>query len=128
MKLNFLVAGLTLISLSMEAKCMDNYQGLKLDIDTGAVNETGDVVINGELSVFVKCGSQYAIWHQFPESITYTLKDLATGETFISSNNELSISWNGNEVYDEYAEKPCNKIITEKFTVFLNSIYFNIST
>ena len=109
----------------MEAKHMDNYQGLKLEIGHKTSDRASDIEINGELSTFVKCGSQYAIWYQFPEIIMYTLKDLTTGKTFVSSDNELSISWDGNDIYDEYAEKPCNKIITEKISVSLNSIYFD---
>ncbi len=96
----------------------------EIEVSTDDFKTNGEIIINGELSIFVNCGSQYAIWYQFPETIQYTLKNIDTEDIFRSIDNERSISWNGNEVYDHYAKEPCNKIVTQRFSVFLKNIYF----
>lgn len=111
-------------SLLARAEMMDEYQGLKIQFDESSYKETNEIKIHGALSTFTNCGSQYAIWYQFPSAIRYTLKDLDSGKTYQSIDNELSISWDGNDVYEEYAKKPCNQIIEEKFSVSLKDIYF----
>ncbi len=81
--------------------------------------------MEGDFSVFVNCGSQYAIWYQFPNAIIYTIKDLDSGRIYESVNFELSISHSGNSVYAQYAEFPCDGIVTEKFETVISDIYFD---
>jgi hypothetical protein len=38
---------------------------------------------------------------------------------------ELSISHSGNSVYAQYAEFPCDGIVTEKFETVISDIYFD---
>ena len=103
---------------------MDDYQGLIIDVTTDDLEGEDEIQINGQLSIFVNPGSQYAIWSQFPDSVLYTLKDLDNGETYESHDTELSISWDGNGVYDMYSDRPCNRIITEEFSTLLTDINF----
>jgi hypothetical protein len=124
MKVSILFVCLFIVSLTMGSDKMDEYQGLKIDVDPSDFKESGEVKINGEFSIFVNCGSQYSTWFQFPATIQYTLKDLDTGDIFKSMDNELSISWDGNEIYDHYAKEPCNRIITKGFSTTLTEIYF----
>ncbi len=124
LKLGIVVVGIFIISFILEAKSMDEYQGLKIELDTNTFKQTGKVQINGQLSIFVNCGSQYATWFQFPQTILYILKDLDTGEVFKSVDTELSISWDGDQVYDTYAKEPCDRVVTEEFTAVLSNIYF----
>ncbi len=87
-------------------------------IHTKAINITGSLV------TFVNCGSQYAIWSQFPQVIRYALTDLDTYTVYQSVDNELSISWQGNSVYERYAKKPCDQLVTKNFSVNLQDVYF----
>ncbi len=101
-----------------------DYEGLKLEFDKNSYMETKEIRIHGALSMFINCGSQYAIWHQFPNSIRYILKDLDSGEIYQSVNMELSISWDGNDIYEQYSKEPCDKIIEKEYSILLNDIYF----
>jgi len=104
---------------------MDELQGLAIQVDANSIKgKSGLVEIEGILSVYVNCGSQYSTWNQFPQTILYVLKDLDTGNIFESVNLELSISWDGNQVYDEYSKKPCNQVVTERFSTSLADISF----
>ena len=103
---------------------MDKYQGLKIEFNRYMYKESTEIEISGALSVFVNCGSQYAIWSQFPSVIRYTVTDLDSKAVYQSVDNELSISLNGNNIYDEYAGKPCNKIVEENFSIKLADVYF----
>lgn len=109
---------------SLQAKPTENGEGLTIELDEFLYQQEKQIYIKGVFGIFVNCGSQYAIWGQFPQVIRYKLKDLDSGIVYQSINRELSISWNGNQVYEEYAKKPCNKIITEQFSENLQEIYF----
>ena len=115
---------LVLSSLTTKAESMDEYQGLKIQFDENKYKETKTIQIDGLFAIFVNCGSQYAIWSQFSETIRYMLKDLDTGEVFMSIDNELSISWDGNQVYESYSREPCGKVIDKEFSIKLKDIYF----
>lgn len=101
---------------------MSKFQGLKIKLNENATK--GKFQVDGSFSTFVSCGSQYAMWSQFPKGVIYFIKDIKTNQVYESINNELSISWNGNEVYQEFSKKSCNEIVTEEFSVFLGDIYF----
>jgi len=96
--------------------------GLHISFDGNA--DRAKIEIHGTYSVFVNCGSQYAIWYQFPSAIRYTIKDLDSGNVYLSIDNELSISQSGNQVYDEYSKKECGKVVAENFSITLSDIYF----
>ncbi len=103
---------------------MSEFQGLKIRLVEDASVDQDKVKISGRFSTFVTCGSQYATWFQFPQTIMYSIKDLKTGTVYESINNELSISWDGNSVYEEYSTEPCDQIVNEDFSVFVEDIYF----
>jgi len=123
MKQCLLIITLVFIALSAGASELDDYQGIKIEASTSDAEQ--GVKISGALSVFVNCGSQYAIWHQFPEIISYTLKDLDSGHVYESNYAELSISWGGDTVHEMYAKEPCNKIVSKEFSVLLTGIFLN---
>ena len=97
-------------------------QGLVISFD-GNVQRT-QIEIHGTYNTFVNCGSQYAIWHQFPSAIRYAIKDIDSGEIYMSINNELSISPSGNQIYEAYSKKECGKVVSESFSMILSDIYF----
>ncbi|MET0355327.1 MAG: hypothetical protein ABW044_01050 [Cellvibrio sp.] len=97
---------------------------LRISFDEKSYTEKNEIRLNGSYSTFVNCGSQYAIWYQFPKAIRYTVKDLDSGEVYMSIDNQLSISHSGNQIYETYSKKDCGKVVTESFSVSLNDIYF----
>lgn len=103
---------------------MKEDQGLKITFDQASYNETKSIEVQGILSTFVNCGSQYATWRQFPGAINYTLKNLDTGDIYNSVDMMLSISESGNDIYDRYSKEPCNTIVSKDFSVVLNHIFF----
>jgi hypothetical protein len=119
----FLFTSITMNS-SQADQTTENVEGLTIQLDESLYQQDKQIHIKGVFGIFVNCGSQYAIWGQFPQVIRYKLKDLDSGIVYQSINRELSISWNGNSVYEEYAQKPCNKIVTEYFSESLQEIYF----
>lgn len=115
---------LSLVMNPSNANESDEFQGFKIKMDEDLYEQKKEIYIRGSFSIFVNCGSQYAIWGQFPQAIRYKLKDLDSDTLYQSINMELSISWDGNQVYEDYAKMPCNKIITESFHENLHNIYF----
>jgi REP element-mobilizing transposase RayT len=113
-----------MFSLIAKAENMSASEEFKIQFDESKYADTKEFVIHGAFTTFVNCGSQYAIWFQFPDAVRYTLKDLDSGEVYQSINRELSISRDGNQVYDEYAKTPCNKVIEKEFSVALSDVYF----
>lgn len=107
-----------------KAESMSDFEGFKIQFDESEYREVKAIEIRGAFATFVKCGSQYAIWSQFPGAIRYSLKDLDSNKIYQSANGELSISWDGSQVYDEYAKMPCDKVIEKEFSTALNDIYF----
>jgi hypothetical protein len=106
---------------------MDSTEGLDLSLDQKSYDETGDIKIDGRLSTFVNCGSQYAMWRQFPRAIKYTLKDLDSGATYNSIDMTLSISEHGTDIYEKYRQQPCDQVVSKSFTVNLNEVFFKES-
>ena len=107
---------------------MNNSQGLKIISDYQLNKTQNSLLVHGELSTFVNCGSQYATWRQFPRAIQYKVIDLESNKVYTSIDMMLSISENGNEIFDRYGKEPCNQIVSKKFSVNLNEIYFQDSS
>lgn len=123
MKRSILIINALFIVLVIGAKELGDYQGINIKVSTSEPDQ--GLQISGALSVFVNCGSQYATWNQFPGTILYILKDLDNDVIYKSNDTELSISWDGNNVYEEYAKEPCDRIVTKEFSTRVSSIYFN---
>ena len=125
---NLSLVGYLCLLFFVNGDCMasggDEY--FKIYFDDNAYKENKNVVIRGTLSTFVKCGSQYAVWRQFPDSISYTIKNLDSGTVYSSINMELSISESGDDIYDEYNETPCDKIVSQDFLIDLSDLFFQI--
>lgn len=115
---------LALSGFGLGANEMNNDQGLKIVFDQELYNETKNFRVQGVLSTFVNCGSQYATWRQFPQAIQYKLINLVSGDIYISIDGTLSISESGNKIYDYYSKQPCNQVVSQDFFVDLNQIYF----
>lgn len=125
MKKIILFISLLFIVLNSGAKNLNDYQGISIEVV--AHEGASGLKINGALSKFINCGSQYAIWNQFPRTILYVLKDLDTGNVYKSDDTLLSISRIGNSIYERYAKEPCNKIVTKEFSNSVTSINFSPS-
>ena len=123
MKRGLLFLSLFFIILSIGARELDDYQGINIETTESDLEQ--GLNINGSISMFVNCGSQYSVWNQFPQTILYVLKDLNTGDIYKSNDTELSISESGNSTYERYGKEPCNKIVTKEFSSSITSIYFN---
>lgn len=67
----------------------------------------------GVLKIFVRAGSQYATWRQFPMAVRYEVQ-APDGEVRMTPDLSLSIS-EGPEVFEGYAAQPCNAVIEESF-------------
>ncbi len=111
-------------SITSGVEAVEDFQGIKIDFNHQKYQEQHKLEIIGSFAMFINCGSQYAIWSQFPDVIRYSLTDLDSKTTYQSIDNELSISWDGNEVYDRYASEPCDKIVEKTFSMELANVYF----
>lgn len=104
----------------MCSKCGAEYmsvnQGSNIKFDSVKYKQTKTIIVNGVLSIFVNCGSQYALWYQFPRVIKYALKDLDSGNVYNSESNALSTSHDGNQIHEQYAK---NFAIKWSFRLFL---------
>ena len=103
---------------------MINGQGLKIDSNYQPHKNPNSLFVQGELSTFVSCGSQYATWRQFPGAVQYKVIDLESNKVYASIGMMLSISESDNEIFDRYAKEPCNQIVSKDFSVNLNEVYF----
>ena len=117
-----LIGVIVFVSFHVGASTLDNEQGLNIVVEKS--QESADVIIDVEFSIFVNCGGQYAVWHQFENATLFTVKDLDTGVTYKSIDGSISISLNGNEVYDHYSKEPCDRVVTNRFSVPLSDIHF----
>lgn len=104
---------------------MEEPQGLTIRFDENWYKKEKEIKIDGVLSTFINCGSQYAILYQFPRGIRFMIKDLHTGKVYKSLNPEISYTHHGNQIYDRYSKMPCNKVVSEEFSIKLESIYFS---
>ncbi len=126
---------MTIISLSLIAflffinpvygkNKMNDEQGLKIISNNQPNEKYNSFFVDVELSTFVNCGSQYATWRQFPMAIQYKIIDLDTNKVYTSIDMMLSISESGNEIFERYRKEPCNQVVSKKFSVSLDEIYF----
>ncbi|MBU2862472.1 hypothetical protein KO489_01300 [Reinekea forsetii] len=102
---------------------LESEQGFLVALEQSSALE-GVLKISGEFSIFVNCGSQYAIWDQFPDTVEYSIKDLDSGEVFKSVSEKLSISWDGNDIYEHYSNEPCDQVVTKAFSATITDINF----
>lgn len=103
---------------------METDEGLKINFDQVSSGESQNIIVRGVLSTFVACGSQYAIWRQFPQAIRYTIKNLDNDDIYKSIDMQLSISESGNDIFDFYRKEPCDIVVSKDFSVSLNDIFF----
>jgi|GEM_PF-1426936 len=106
---------------------MSDWEGLKIFFDKEKYKETGEITFHGVFATFVKCGCQYSTWYLFPDKISYILKDLDKGEVYKSVDMDITISHDGNSIYDEYAKEPCDKVVSKNFSINIKEIWFENS-
>lgn len=71
--------------------------------------------LRGRLQVFVRNGSQYATWRQFPSEIRYEVRG-PSGSVAMTPDLTLSISDSG-ETYEAYASEPADRMMGREFEV-----------
>jgi len=69
--------------------------------------------LRGRLQIYVRRGSQYATWRQFPNAIHYELLS-PSGASAMSEDFSLSIS-DSTESYDHYAAQAADQIVGQNF-------------
>ncbi|MDH5178172.1 MAG: hypothetical protein OEZ39_02040 [Gammaproteobacteria bacterium] len=103
---------------------MEEPQGLIIWFDENWYKEEKEIKIDGVLSTFINCCSQYAVWYQFPDIIRFKITDLDTGNVYESFSPDISYTHSGNRIYDMYSKMPCNKVVSKEFSIMLKSLYF----
>lgn len=94
-----------------------DFQGIKLYAPVEVTLAERSLNISGIFQIYVNCGSQLSIWSCFPSHINFAVTDLLSGETYRSADfSSMNISW-AIETIADYAEKPCDQIVGEYFTL-----------
>jgi hypothetical protein len=84
----------------------------------GPASFSGETLpLAGRLEVYVKGGSQYGTWRQFPEAIRYEVR-LPSGATEMTIDVSMNIS-DSEDTYDAYADEPGNQVVGKDFEVDL---------
>lgn len=93
-----------------------------LIIQTGQASLSNkQITLIGRLQVYVKNGSQYAIWRQFPRAIYFEVID-ELGNKTLTPDPTRSIS-DHHETYKRYASMPADQIVGKNFEL---NIYQNV--
>lgn len=109
----------------------NNYSELKIasDQEDFVIMQSGrasladkQIPIIGRLQVYVRSGSQYATWRQFPSSIYYEVL-VAPGKISVTPDYTMSIS-EDNKTYQAYAKMPADQIVG---TNFIKNIFADFS-
>ncbi len=91
----------------------------RLHLDVARITGRGknrSVLLRGTFSIFVKTGSQLAIWQDFPQAILVVARNVATGEKF--ETMDLSMSGASDPgLIDKYAAMPANRMVEETFRI-----------
>lgn len=80
------------------------------------------IPIMGRFQVYVRNGSQYAYWRQFPAAIYFEVV-VAPGKISVTPNYSRSIS-DDNETYKHYANMPADQMVGANFR---QNIYYDLS-
>jgi hypothetical protein len=73
------------------------------------------IPLRGRLQTYVRDGSQYATWRQFPASIRYELEK-PSGEKEMTLDLSMSIS-DDQETSERYSREPADQILGKDFSV-----------
>ncbi len=94
-----------------------DFQGIKLYAQGEVTLAERCLNISGIFQIYVNCGSELSTWSCFPGHINFDVTDLLSGETYQSADfSSMNISWAIETIHD-YAEKPCDQIVGEYFTL-----------
>ena len=103
---------------------MEEPQGLTIRFDEEWYKQNKEIKIDGVLSTFITCGNQYGVLYRFKNNISFIIKDLDTVKVYKSLNPDVSYSHLGSQIYDRYSKMPCNQVVSEEFSIILDSVYF----
>ncbi len=94
-------------------------EGFVLAFRDAQVQRGGPLFVCGRLQLYVRAGSQYAIWRQFPQAFTYEVKT-ADGGPRETPDMSLSIS-EGPGVHEQYAALPSECVVGEDFDLDISA-------
>lgn len=97
---------------------------LKEYLQISSKKDENGYVVEGELAVFVPCGSQLSFWAFFPRTIQFTLL-LANGETKTSIDSVPSVNFDQSTI-DYYAQQPCDRVVTESFSIAFKELFWEL--
>lgn len=90
-------------------------EGFVLEADGPASFSERRLELRGRLQLYVRSGSQYATWRQFPQAMRYEIETPA-GDVALSNDLTLSIS-DTQESYERYAAEPADQVVGVSFEV-----------
>ena len=108
--------------LHAETHAMKHDAELKIALDTNAYRQKQQLLITGSYRTWVNCGSQLAIWVQFPREIGFQILDLGSGQTFASVSAPMSVSYAASTI-EEFHNMPCDQMVEQPFSVDLAELY-----
>lgn len=94
-------------------KVDNDFQGIKLHVSDDFSERK--VFIDGIFQIYVRKGSQLAIWSQFPSTILYHVRDTNTDKVIHSEDYMMSISYDRSTI-EMYANMPGDQIVNKTFT------------
>lgn len=98
---------------SVEITMGDNEEGFVIAQSGRASLSDKQILIIGRYQVYVRRGSQYATWRQFPQSIYFEMI-VRPGKIEVTPDYSMSIS-DSIETHQSYSERPADKIIGADF-------------
>lgn len=110
-------------TLQAEVAAMRSPAELKIACDRQVYAAERRLIIHGSYRTWVNCGSQLAIWAQFPREVEFEIVDLASGQSFVSASAPLSVSHHQSTI-EYYGSLPCDQMVEQAFTVELAQFYF----
>ncbi len=97
--------------LSMDAE----EKAFILRLDGRASFAEQKIPLRGKLQIYVRRGSQYATWRQFPSAIRFEVRN-ASGKVGMTPDLTRSIS-DSQQTYARYAAQPADEIIGKNFEI-----------
>lgn len=73
------------------------------------------IPLSGRLQTYVRAGSQYATWRQFPGSVRYELEK-PSGDKEMTIDMSMSIS-DDQETYEHYGREPADQIVGKSYSL-----------
>ncbi|MDH5178651.1 MAG: hypothetical protein OEZ39_19910 [Gammaproteobacteria bacterium] len=95
----------------------DDFTGLLIaGVEATSSAKNQRMYIKGVCRKYVRCGSQYAAWVNFPQEVIFYLQELNGSREFVTMDLSRSFSPSP-EMVERYAGLPCNQLVTQHFAV-----------